>query len=151
MRQFHFENCGLQFVEPEIAANKLMLIMRFHTVVPANAHSIGELFVLTQDHSRVSRGAEIFRWIKTEAAGIAHCPGFHWPVLERALGPHRLGCILDHEQIVVARDGAYFIHLTAQTKEVDWNESANRLSIFVEQFSFNSMTMLADVGLQRGR
>src|SRR5260370_19912682 len=109
MRQFHFENCGLQFVEPEIAANKLMLVMRFHTVLPANAHSIGELFVLTHDHSRVSRVAEIFRRIKTEAAGIAHWPGFHPPVLERALCPHRLRCILNHEKLTLAPNMAYFI------------------------------------------
>src|SRR5712691_10779986 len=50
---------------------------------------------------------------------------------------------------MLARDREHFIHLAAQTEKVNRNECADCLSIFVDQFSLNSMTTLSKVRLQR--
>src|SRR5438477_366063 len=54
MRQFHVQNRGLQLIHPKIATNKMMLIARFHPMLPANPQSLGKLVVMTNDQAGVA-------------------------------------------------------------------------------------------------
>src|SRR5207248_8250339 len=99
MRQFHVQYCRLQFVEPEIAADKPMSITRFHPVLTANPQPIGELLISAYDESGVSGRAQIFRRIETEAAGVAHCASLGCSAIEREIGTHSLGRSIDLHHI----------------------------------------------------
>src|SRR2546421_5931598 len=76
MRQFHFQDRGLQLIEAEITADELMLITRFHPMLPANTQSIRELVVPAYDQASIAGRAEIFRRIEAKTTGIAHGSGF---------------------------------------------------------------------------
>src|SRR5947207_13790404 len=92
MWQFHFQDCGLQLIEAEIAANELMLVTRFHPVLPANTQSIRELIVSAYDQSSIAGRAEIFRRIETETTGVAHRSGFSGLLFHRKFCANRLLC-----------------------------------------------------------
>src|SRR5205823_15027351 len=121
MRQFHVQYCRLQFVEPEIAADKPMSITRFHPVLTANPQPMGGVLISAYDESGVSGRAQIFRRIETEAAGVAHCASLGWSAIEREIGTDGLRGIFDQKQIMPPRDREHFIHLAAQTEKVNRN------------------------------
>src|SRR5438552_15673920 len=50
---------------------------------------------------------------------------------------------------MLARDREHFIHLAAQTEKVNRNERADRLAIFVDQFSLDPVAILVEVAFQR--
>ena len=75
MRQLHGKDRGLDFVQPEIAADEMMIITRLHPVLPERPQLLILLFRLARDEAGVTGGAKILRRIKTECPVVAHCSG----------------------------------------------------------------------------
>src|ERR1051326_5053127 len=53
------QNRGLDFIEPKVAADEVMIITRLHSVLPANTDPLRERFVATADHAGAPRRAKI--------------------------------------------------------------------------------------------
>src|SRR5919106_3670622 len=60
VRQLNGENCRLDFVQAEIAADYAVIIPRIHSLIAENAHLSCELVVPAQDHSGITSGPEVF-------------------------------------------------------------------------------------------
>ena len=49
---------------------------------------------------------------------------------------------------MLARNGEHFIHVATQTKKMDRNERDNGLMVFIDQSSFDAVTIFVDVAPQ---
>src|SRR6266403_180986 len=80
MRQFHLKNRRLQFIEPEISADKLMVISRFHSMLAADSEARRQIFVVTNNCACVAGGTEILGRVEAEAADVTDCASRSSPI-----------------------------------------------------------------------
>src|SRR5439155_12906471 len=92
--KFHLQNRGLQLIEPEIPADKLMMISRFHSVLTTGSDARRQIFVVTNNCACVAGGTEILGRIKTEASDIADGASRSSRIGLRISGANCLGRIL---------------------------------------------------------
>ena len=101
MRQLHVEHRGLDLVEPEIAADELVVVLRLHAV-HAQLHELrGQRFVVGDAGAGITEGAEVLGGEERQAADVADGAGA--PAL-RVFGADGLRGIFDDAQAVTARD-----------------------------------------------
>src|SRR6266478_620477 len=137
MRKLHLQDSGLDFVEPKIAADKLVSILRAHSMMATKTQPLGKLFVAANDQAGVAGGTEVFGRIKAETTGITDCSRFGGAVFKREFCADGLGSVLDQNQIVLAGDGEHFVHVATQTEKVSRYERDDGLPILVHQFAFD--------------
>jgi hypothetical protein len=94
--QLDAQHRRLQFVDPEIAADERMKILRLAAVHAQHPHVLGELRVIDRAQSRIAEGAEILARKEREAADVADRADAHAAVL----GADRLRGIFDDFQAV---------------------------------------------------
>ena len=91
MRRFHAKHRRLQRIEPEIAADPRVVILRLGAVVANERDFTRQRRIVGRDESRVAEGAEILRREEGETAGATQPAG-----LTRAdAGSDRLRGVLD--------------------------------------------------------
>ena len=77
MRYLSQQPHRLQCVEPEITADSLVVIFRFHSVVAQLAHSARKGVAVCQNHSAVAKPAQILRGEKAQTRSVSKIADFN--------------------------------------------------------------------------
>src|SRR5260370_9987278 len=150
MRKLDRENWSLDFVEAKIAAEEVMMVARFHSLIAENAQFLRQLSVPTNNHSCVTSGAQIFRGIKNEKAHFTHRARFRSSFAKWILGANCLRRIFNDVELVTFRNLMDRVHLAAQTEQVDRNNRANFLAALDFPIAIRSgLAVFLDVFLNR--
>ena len=115
MRRFHPQHRGLQRIQPEIAADGLMVVLRFAAVIAHQSDARGERRVVRRHQSGVAERAEVLARKEREAAAVAERSGLT-PAIGRA---DRLTCVFDHRDVARARDLQQRLHVDRLSVQVD--------------------------------
>src|SRR5262249_34698047 len=94
--KFHLQDRRLQFIEPKISADKLMMITRLHPMLATRPDARRQIFVVADDRARIPCGPEIFGRIKTETSDVTDCASRSRAESLRTARADRLGRILNH-------------------------------------------------------
>src|SRR5437899_1439145 len=130
MRKLNSQNGRLDFVEPKVTADEMMVVTGFHSMLSANAKSLCQLLFPAGNHASVSGCSEIFGWIKTEKPALPHRPGLLDLRIEPVFGADCLGGVFNHLQSILFRDAMHRIHIAAQTKEMNRDNRTNDRASF---------------------
>src|SRR6266403_1691809 len=130
MRELNIENRGLDFIEAKITAEEMMMITRFHSMLPADAKSFRQFIVAAHDQAGISRCAKILGWIKAEKPALAHGSGLLNLRIELVFGADCLRGIFDYIQLILLGNAMQRIHVTAQTEKMDRHNRANGRTTF---------------------
>src|SRR5437868_8931438 len=96
VRKFYLQNRRLHFIEPEISADKLMVISRFHSMLATRPDARCQLFVVTNNCACIPGGAEILGRIEAEATDVTDCASQSSRIGPRISGANCLGRVLHH-------------------------------------------------------
>src|SRR5438067_4702454 len=127
--KFHLQDRRLEFIEPKIPTDKLMMIARLHSVLATGSHARRQIFVVTNNRACVTGRAEVLGRIKTETTDVADCASRSRAVSLRISGTNCLGRILHHEQVKFTRYVHNRVHGAAQSERVQRYDEANGQSL----------------------
>jgi len=122
--ELYAKNRGLYFVKATVEAGLAADVFGGLAVIAEGAEARGDVAGVGDGKTGVAVGAEIFRWIETEAADIAEGAG--WPPFVR--GADGLRGVLDNGEIAGAGEGEDGRHVGEEAIEVDRNDRASALS-----------------------
>ena len=100
MLQLDHEHRRLQLVEPKVAADQRVVVLRLAAVHAQDAHALVQPAVVADAHAGVAECAEILRREERQAADVADAAG---PPAVRQRGADRLRGILDDGEPILAR------------------------------------------------
>jgi hypothetical protein len=127
--QLDHEHGRLQLVEPEVASDERVVVLRFAAVHAQNAHALVQSTIIGDARTRVAECAEVFRREEREATDIADAAGAPAVRERRTDG---LRGILDDGKPVLARqlhERAEVGHLTVEMDRQQRSNCSTRLSI----------------------
>src|SRR5690349_20163205 len=127
MGQFNIENCRLNFIQSKIPADKVVPVLRAHPVVATLAQLFSKLFIAANYQPGVASRSQIFGWIKTKTADVAHRSGFAGSFAQGKFRANRLGGVFDQNQIMLARDSEHFGHVATHSEKMRRNERNDSL------------------------
>ena len=94
--QLDAQDDGLQFIQPAVVADHVVMITLAAAVVAQDAQFVGALFVVGRDQAAVTEAAQVLAGEKAERAEVAEAAG-HALVDVRT---ERLRAVLDDDQVV---------------------------------------------------
>ncbi len=107
-RSLIFEHGGLDAVHARVPAEKLVVVFRGLAVIAESAHFCREGGVVCHCRAGVTKGAEIFAGIKTEAADVAEGAGLSARLYS---APWAWCGVFDNEEAMLAGEGEDRVHI----------------------------------------
>src|SRR5690606_9260801 len=114
--ELNAQDRGLQSVEPEIAADHGVVVLRLAAVNAQHPQLLGELGVVGDAHPPVAERAEVLAREERKAADIAEAAGAP-PVRERRAD--RLRRVLDDGETEITGDRGQAVHIRHLAEKMD--------------------------------
>ena len=128
MLELHSQDSSLKGIKTAVQANQTVVVLGPTPMRPQYAEAIRKVLVLTNHHTSIAEGSEVFRGIEGETPCLSHRAG--WPrwmasvrLIKRTDG---LGSILDHFQAMGAAQVKDGVHVGTLAKKMDRYDTPDR-------------------------
>src|SRR6267142_3789787 len=127
MAKFGGEKTGLQGIEAAVVAFNLVVILLGLAVIANNAHGLSHGLVVSCYGASFSAGPKILSRIEAESSCVPHTSGLFPSILRlgEVLSPMRLASILNNNEVVLAGESKYRIHISGLAVDMDRNDSGH--------------------------
>ena len=138
MRQLYQQCRRLDRIQPEVAANIFVIILRLHPVVAHDEKLMIQFFVVGDDHSTITDAAEVLAGEEAKAPASSHLSGLFAFIGSR----DRLCRVLDYRQRRLTSDLHNRVHIRQLAVQVNRHD---RLGILGDRrFDLCRVNVVAD-------
>jgi len=110
-------NGGIDLVEPNVIARKLMVVLALAPMVPQHSQPLSHLGVVRRDASAVAKHRQVLRREKTEGPEISDAPNRSVLVF----GALSLRTIFNDPQMMPGGDSQHTVNVQGMAVKIDWN------------------------------